>query len=117
MLLDRDLRGAPLRRNEVMLYAVINPVNGLTNADVNPSTVSVQLRSEDLLTDFGTTSAPFSTEVSDALTLKLGFTVRAWVAALPANAYGGASRVAITRSVVVGATTYPSTEIVTVEGP
>jgi uncharacterized protein YaiE (UPF0345 family) len=117
MLLDRDLRGAPLRRREVMLWAVINPEDGFTAAEVTPASVGVQVRSEDLTTDFGTQTATFSTEVSAALTTRLGYTVRAWVAQLPAITYGGAARVAVTSIVTVGSTAYPSTEIVAVVGP
>lgn len=117
MLLDRDLRTAPLRRNEIMLYAVINPTNGLTEADVTPAAVSVNLKSETLVTDFGMFAAPFSQPVTDALTLKYGRPIRAWVAQLPAATYAGASRVAVITTVTVGSTPYPSTELVSVVGP
>lgn len=117
MLLSRELRSAPLRRNEVMLYAVINPEDGFMKAPLTPTAVSVQVQSLDKVTDYGTVNAAFSQPVSDALTASEGVSVRAWVAQLPALAYGDAAQVLITRRVTVAATVYPSSEVVSVVGP
>jgi hypothetical protein len=105
-----------LSRGRPQYVCVMNPTDALTGADLTPSAVQVRVLSLDLTVEHADVPATFSQPVSDALTVKYGQPVRAWVATLPASDFGGAAAVVVERVATVLGVEHPHRERARVVG-